>query len=47
MENQSMQKKIQVISGKIQDNRYISSISKGLSLMMPIILAGAIFILID
>lgn len=39
MENQSIQKKIQVISGEIQDNKYIFSYYKGLSTMMPIILA--------
>lgn len=47
MGNQDLQEKIQIITSKVQDNKYIASISKGLSSMMPIILAGAIFILLD
>lgn len=44
---QSMQVKLQKISTKIQKNKYVSSISKGLSSMMAIILTGSIFTLIS
>lgn len=45
--SQPLRIRLQKISTKIQKNKYISSISRGMSSMMPIILTGAIFTLIN
>lgn len=45
--SQSLQLKLQRASTVIQKNKYIGSISKGISSMMPVILTGAIFTLIN
>lgn len=39
--------RIQKFSGAIQSNKYISSISNGLTTLLPVLLVGAIFTLID
>jgi cellobiose PTS system EIIC component len=44
---QTLRVKMQKISSKIQSNVYMSSISSGLSLLMGVLIAGAIFTLID
>ena len=44
---QTLRIKMQKISSKIQSNVYMSSISSGLSLLMGVLIAGAIFTLID
>lgn len=45
--DQGLRLKFQKISGTIQRNKYISSISNGLALTMPVLLGGAVFSLID
>lgn len=44
---QDFRVKMQKISSKIQGNRYMSSISNGLMLAMSVLIAGALFALID
>ncbi|MBA9087937.1 PTS system cellobiose-specific IIC component [Fontibacillus solani] len=44
---QSFRNKLQKISGIIQKNKYMSSISNGLAAVMPVLIGGAIFSLID
>lgn len=44
---QQFQNKLKALSGKIQSNRYMSSISNGLMSSMSVLIAGAIFSLID
>lgn len=44
---EAFSQKMQKISGKIQSNRYINSISGGLMLALSVMITGAIFVLID
>lgn len=44
---QSFRNRLQMISGAIQKNKYMSSISNGLAAVMPVLIGGAIFSLVD
>lgn len=48
MENaQNFRNQLQKVSGVIQKNKYMSSISNGLAAIMPVLIGGAIFSLVD